>query len=392
MKILITTDCYLFNTGGITGSVLALCSGLRRLGHQVKTLSSSNCGRSFSDGDDFYLKSIPAFYYPDMRTSFAVRDPLIKELEEWGPDIVHIQTEGTARRMGLRIAKRCGGSVVMTCHTDYGHYVFGKYKSSPAVRGLSRIAGKILYRRSDRVVAPSEKAASFPFLDSVRDRTSVVPNGLETEKYQKHLPPDERRAFRESLGIGERTGALLILSRLSKEKNVRELISYLPGLLKVDPDIKLLVVGDGPDKKNLERLTEKLKLEDHVVFTGKIPAGDVWLYYDASDLFVSASTFEVHSMSYLEALANGLPLLCRADEALSGVLEHGENGMIYRTEAEFSDFVLRILRDEDMRADMRRRSLRTAEGFSSGAFADAMIKVYEDALAGYKNRDANGKR
>ena len=47
---------------------------------------------------------------------------------------------------------------------------------------------------------------------------------------------------------------------------------------------------------------------------------------------------------------------------------------------------------EDMRADMKRRSLRTAEGFSSGAFADAMIKVYEDALAGYKNRDANGKR
>ncbi len=73
MKILITTDCYLFKTGGITASVLALCAGLRRLGHEVKTLSSSNCSKSFRNGDDCFIKSVPAFYYPDMRMSFAAR-------------------------------------------------------------------------------------------------------------------------------------------------------------------------------------------------------------------------------------------------------------------------------------------------------------------------------
>ena len=85
-------------------------------------------------------------------------------------------------------------------------------------------------------------------------------------------------------------------------------------------DIRLLIVGDGPYKKKLEKQAEKLQLRDSVIFSGRIPAEDVWRYYDAGDLFVSASTFEVHSMSYLEALASGLHMLCWADEYLTGVL------------------------------------------------------------------------
>ena len=380
MKILISTDCYLFNIGGITASVLALCTGLRSLGHAVKTLSLSNCNKSFRDGDDYYIKSFPAFYYPGMRMSFAMRDPLLKELEEWDPDLIHIQTEGSPRWMSLKISKHSGAPIVMTCHTDYGHYVFGKYKSLPPVRAIMSNAGKFLYRQAVRVTVPSQKAADFPFLQSVQDRLTVIPNGMETENYQKHLPEHERRAFRASLGIGDNMGTLVTVSRLSKEKNVGELISLLPGLLKKDPAVKLLIVGDGPHKKKLEKLTEKLRICDSVIFTGRIPSEDVWRYYDAGDLFVSASTFEVHSMSYLEALANGLPLLCRADEALIGVLEHNENGMVYHNESEFTDFALQILHQKKLREDMGRCSLRKAMDFTCEAFASSMLAVYREAL------------
>ena len=380
MKILISTDCYVFNTGGITASVLVLCAGLRRRGHEVKTLSLSDRNTSFRDKDDYFIRSFPAFYYPGMRMSFAVRDPLLSELEEWGPDLIHIQTEGTPRRMALAIGRRCGAPVVMTCHTDYGHFVFGRYRSLSPVKGILRTAGRILYRQADRVTAPSRKAAGFPFLYSVRDRLTVVPNGMETEKYKKHMPEDERRAFRASLGIGDRAGVLVTVSRLSKEKNVQELISFLPGLIKKAPDSKLLIVGDGPYRKALEKLTDTLRLSDSVVFAGRIPPQDVWRWYDAGDLFVSASTFEVHSMSYLEALASGLPLLCRADDALEGVLEQEKNGLIYHSEEEFDDFAARILGDGILRTDMGRCSSLKAEDFSSDSFADAMLSVYEDAI------------
>ncbi len=382
MKILIATDCYRFNTGGITASVLALCAGLRRRGHEVRTLSLSDRHKSFRDGDDFTIKSFPAFYYPGMRVSFAKRDPLIRELEEWSPDLIHIQTEGSARRFALRIGKRCGAPLVMTCHTDYGHFLFGRYKSLAPVKGALRLAGKILYRRADRVTAPSRKAAAFPFLDSARERLTVVPNGMETEKYQKRFSPEERRAFRASLGIGERAGVLAVVSRLSREKNVGELISFLPALLKKEPDAVLLVAGDGPYRKKLEKQTKKAGLGAHVVFTGRIPPDEVWRCYAAGDLFVSASTFEVHSMSYLEALAGGLPMLCRADDALEGVLDDRNNGFVYHDEAEFVDFAVRILKDPAMREEMGRNSARKAQDFSCDAFADAMLAVYESALAG----------
>ena len=368
-----------------------MCNGLRRRGHEVKTLSLSDCNKSFRDKDDYYIKSFPAFYYPGMRMSFAMRDPLLKELEEWKPDVVHIQTEGSPRSMALKISKHCNIPVVMTCHTDYGHFVFGKYKSLPPAKKLLQVVGKCLYRQADRVTAPSQKAAEFPFIYSTRDRLTVIPNGMNIEKYQKHFSEAERSAFRKSLGIDDSTGVLVNASRLSKEKNFQELISFIPILLEKGIDTKLLIVGDGPYKKKLEKLADKLQLRDSVIFTGRVPSEDVWRYYDAGDLFVSASTFEVHSMSYLEALANGLPLLCRADDALIGVLEDNKNGMIYHTETEFVDYASQILCNDELQKEMGLRSMKKAEDFSSDAFAGAMLSVYEDAIIKKTNKSGDRK-
>ena len=380
MKILIATECYINNLGGITASVLALSKGLRRLGHEVRTLSLANGNRSFREGDDYFIRSFPAFYYPDMRFSFAVNDPLLKELEAWGPDIIHVQTEGSARFFSLRIMKRCRVPMVMTCHTDYGVFVFGKMSSLPPVKALMSGVGHVLYRHAARLTVPSVKAAEFPFLRRLESRITVVPNGLETEKYANRFSEEERQEFRLSLGIDRRTGVLVSVSRLSREKNIRELISFLPELRKLRRDVKLLIVGDGPDREYLEKMTDRPDLRNHVIFAGRIPSEEVWQYYAAGDIFVSASTFEVHSMSYLEAMANGLPLLCRDDASLSGVLEHEKNGLIYHSRQEFVRYACRLLSDDGLRSAMAARSAAIAEGFSVDAFASAMIEVYTDAI------------
>ena len=380
MKILIATDSYKFNTGGITASVLALCSGLRKKGYEVKVLSPSSSHKSFRDGDDYFIKSVPAFYYPGMRIAFSLHDPLIKELEAWCPDVIHVQTEGAAFLISKIIMKCCDAPIVMTCHTDYAHFVFGRLRSFPLIKAFMRGVGKTLYRKAAKVIAPSQKAGNFAFLQSIKERMAVIPNGIELEKYQKTLSLPEKQALRKSLGIDDRTKVIVSISRLSKEKNIRELIAFFSLLLKKMPDVKLLIVGDGPDRSHLERQAEKLNITDNIIFAGRVPASDVWRYYNISDIFVSASTFEVHSMSYLEALAQGLPLLCRADDALIGVLEHGCNGMIYHSQQEFSDFAYKILSDDEIRESMGQKSLEKAECFSSDAFADSVMKIYKDAM------------
>ena len=102
MKILIATDSYKFHTSGVTASILALCAGLRNMGNEVKVLSPSDCRKSFRDGDDYFIKSIPAFYYPGMRFAVSHNDSLIKGLEAWNPDVIHIQTEGSAYTMSKK--------------------------------------------------------------------------------------------------------------------------------------------------------------------------------------------------------------------------------------------------------------------------------------------------
>ena len=380
MKILIATECYIHNLGGITSSILALCDGLRRRGHEVKTLSLSNRNLSYRDGEDYFIRSFPAFYYPGLRMSFARKDPLLHELEAWDPDIIHVQTEGTARRFSIRIMKHCHAPLIMTCHTDYGHYLFGRLRFFPPVKTLLSVVGYALYRQATLLTVPSLKAKEFPFLQLLKSEITVIPNGMETGKYRNRFTEQERQAFRLSLGIDEHTKVLVSVTRLSKEKNIRELISFLPELLNKGLNVKLLIVGDGPERANLEELTDKLQLQNSVIFVGRIPSEEVWRYYAAGDIFVSASTFEVHSMSYLEAMANGLPLLCREDSALRGVLEHGKNGLIYHNQEEFVDFACRLLCDDELRSGMADFSCKKAEDFSSDAFASSMLKVYTEAI------------
>lgn len=380
MKILIATDSYKFNTGGVTASVLALSEGLRRRGHEVKVLSPSKNRKSFRDGDDYYIKSVPAFYYQDMRIAFSIHDPLLKELEAWQPDVIHVQTEGSAYILSKKIMKHCGALLVMTCHTDYAHYVFGGLRYFPPVKAFMCGVGRILYKRADKVIAPSQKAADFAFLHSVKKRLTVIPNGMELEKYRKKLSESEKHLLRKSLGIDDSAKIMVSVSRQSKEKNIRELIAFLPSVLRKMPNVRLLLVGDGPCRDQLEKQAEKLKLKDNIIFTGRVPSEEVYRYYGIGDIFVSASKFEVHSMSYLEALAQGLPLLCRADDALIGVLEHNYNGMIYHSEKEFSDFACKMLDDDGMRKSMGQKSHEKSERFSDDTFALSVMRLYEGAL------------
>ena len=380
MKILITTDFYKHNLGGVMTSILALCAGLRTQGHEVRILTLSDHDASYREGDDYFIRSAAAYYAPGMRVSFAFHDPLIKELIDWRPDSIHAQSEATTLTMAMKIRKRCGAPLLMTCHTDYACYVFGKAKDVPVIKALAKVVGAVFYRSADRIVVPSKKALSFPFLSKVKDRLVVIPNGIELKKYCQILYPNEKKELCRTLGIPGNARILICASRLSKEKNIGELISFLPPLLEKVPQALLLIVGEGPERKHLEKQAERLHIKDHVIFAGRIPFEDMWRYYALSDIFVSASVFELHSMSYLEAMAEGLPLLCREDEALDGVLEAGKNGLIYQDRESFLKHAEKLLTDSKFRKQMRAGSAEKAETFSSDDFARSVLSLYETVI------------
>lgn len=151
----------------------------------------------------------------------------------------------------------------MTLHTDYAHYVFGRYKNMKLLRAFVSFLGKVYYRNADVVILPSEKATGYPQVEKVREKLAIVPNGIKLERLQKTL----------------------------------------------FPAVKLLIVGDGPQRSTLEKYCDNNGLSESVCFTGNIPYDEVYRYYSLGDVFISASSFENMPLTYLEAMACGLPLL-----------------------------------------------------------------------------------
>ena len=377
MKVLIATDCYTFQTGGITTVVVALEKGLRERGHEVKVLALSNTCKSYREGDSYYVGSLPFPDYPEHRFSFNLKDPLIKELIEWSPDLIHIHTEFTVCRMAKHIARKTSAPIVMTTHTDFEYFNFGRFRNTAFVTWLGKSWGKGVYKEAVKVVVPSVKAKSFAHLLPHQDKVVVIPNGIETERYRKPFSAEEKKSLMDKAGFTDNGHTLVMITRLSKEKNVIEILEYLPSLISLVPDVQLAVVGDGPDRKRLEKFAAEHNLAGHVFFAGRIDPDEVYKYYNIGDAFVSASLFELHSMSYLEAMSVGLPLVCREDMSLRGVLDDGVNGYIYETEQEFAEKTARLLNDKELRDKMSRAAYKKADDTDVGRFIDNTLALYE---------------
>ena len=134
---------------------------------------------------------------------------------------------------------------------------------------------------------------------------------------------------RRALGIGDDDQVLLNLGRLGGEKNLGELLTLFAQARQENDNLKFLIVGDGPAREELEHQAKKLGVEKDVIFTGMVDPSEVQNYYQLGDIFVSASTSETQGLTYIDAAANGLPLLCRQDDCLTDVLQEGKNGYEY---------------------------------------------------------------
>jgi len=118
-----------------------------------------------------------------------------------------------------------------------------------------------------------------------------------------------------------------------------------------------------------------------VIFTGMVEPSQVYKYYQLGDIFVSASTSETQGLTYVEAAANGLPLLCRRDPCLDGVLVEGCNGYEYEAEEEFCEILDTILHNPDWRQSAGAQGAQIAAVFDKSHFADTIEQLYESVTS-----------
>ncbi len=381
MKILMTTDWYAPTVNGVVTSVLNLRRGLEALGHEVRVLTLSQTPYSRCEDGVTYIGAVGAgLVYPGARLRTAPGRELVTELVAWRPDVVHSQCEFSTFLLARKIAAAVGAPLVHTYHTvyeDYTHYF------SPSRRwGRAAVAAfsRWVVGQTACTIVPTAKVRTLLEGYEVERPVHVVPTGIDLSRFEKPCDPARLAALRQELDIPAGNFVMVSVGRLAAEKNIEELLNHTAALER--PDVTLLLVGDGPYRAALEGRVRALGLEKTVRFAGMVPPEQVPDYYRLGDVFVSASTSETQGLTYVEALAAGVPALCRRDPCLVGVVVDGVNGWQFRDGAEFRTGVARLLKDPGLREEMSKAAAELARReFSIEMFARRTAAVYAQALS-----------
>jgi len=381
MKILITTDLYAIKTNGVVTSVRNLCSELEQKGHDVRILTISEKMASHSEGNVYYIRSLPlGVVYPNVRVPATFRHRLIRELIDWKPDVIHSQCELFSFQFALHIARRTGAPIVHTYHTMYEHYMAYVLPSRKLGSHVVRFLSRKRLKKVDKVIVPTRKVEETLLGYGIKQSISVVPSGISLEQHRQRISLEERAENRRALGIRDDQLVLVNIGRLGTEKNVDELLQLFTEAIAKNENLVFLIVGDGPAKGELEHLAEKLGIAERVIFTGMVAPAEVQNYYQLGDLFVSASTSETQGLTYIEAAANGLPLLCREDKCLQDVIQQGENGYAYTSAAEFLESIDAIIANPEWRINAAKRSEEIASAYDRCNFGTAVEAIYKSVI------------
>ncbi len=388
MKVLITTDWYAPTINGVVTSVLNLRRELEALGHEVRVLTLSQTPYSRQEDGVTYIGAISAgSIYPGARLRTAPGRELLMDLAVWRPDVVHSQCEFSTFFIARKLAAAVGAPLVHTYHTvyeDYTHYF------SPSRRwGRAAVAAfsRWVVGQTACVIAPTAKVRSLLEGYRVGRPIHVVPTGIDLSRFAAPTPPQRLAALRRRLGIPDGDLVMVSVGRLAEEKGLDELLAHTAALGR--QDVTLLLVGDGPYRAALERHVRALGLEERVRFAGMVAPEEVVDYYRLGDVFVSASTSETQGLTYLEALAAGVPALCRRDPCLTGVVVDGINGWQFQDGAGFRTGIARLLKDPQLREEMSRAAAElAARDFSAQTFARRMASIYQQVLGAPRPRAA----
>lgn len=388
MRIGLFTDAYLPDINGVVSSVATLKEALEAQGHTVYVIS--NHKGSNIEMKDHILRlgglELKKFYGYKMSSPIQIRAEKI--VREMNLDVIHVQTEAGVGIFARQMAKQLHIPLVYTYHTmyeDYTHYV--NPLDFETVERMGRLAirslSKILGNHAQAVIAPSEKTKQALIQYGVTTPIYIVPTGLDLSLFDKdRLDPQKIAQIRLSVGLSDQDHVIVFVGRIAKEKTIDMPIRAISK--SQDPHLHLVIVGGGTDEAYYKMIAKECHVEDRVHFLGRQPKEDIPYYYAAFDAFVSASLSETQGMTYLEALATGLPIFGRRDEVLDGLLEEGKSGFYFDDEDELvKKWEQFFLLSENEREAMRKICVEKTKPYSTKMFASKALAVYAQAIDDY---------
>ena len=348
MRIAIFTETYLPQINGVVTHIKILKEGLEALGHTVLFVTAD------SKAHTHYLKdnvlhcpahNLKRIYNLDLAS--PVSRTRLKYLREFRPDIIHVHNEFSIGLSGMAIAKILKVPLVYTLHTMYDDYIYyiAPKPLIPLTKKLSHRYFRMFPQNAAVVTGPSKKCQEYTYEIGSDKKVEVIPNPVELDAFAPQTStPQQRAQIREQYHIPQDATVACFVGRLGREKSVDVLLRFWAQEMKPQDNMRLLIIGDGPEKEPLEQLAQQLGITDTVVFTGKVLHPDLPPYVHTCDIYVTASLSDTNSISMLEGMAGGLPVLQLYDELNADQVTDGVNGYMFRDAAEMGQR-LRQIRD-----------------------------------------------
>ncbi len=383
LRIGLFSDAYYPIISGVTISIDTLSKELIKLGHEVIIITNGHELATFSENVvRFEGTRLPMKGMREFRIGKVTRRK-VDEIGKLNLDIIHCHTEFSMGRLGRKAAKKFDIPVVHTYHTmyeDYIHFISKVFRSP--LRLLSKMYSKSFADSADEVVFPTAKVKNAFDGYGYEKASHVIPTGIYLERFRRiNYKQEYFEELRNRLGIKEDDFVLLFLGRMSREKSVESLIIEFKKITKTKDNVKLLLVGGGPDLNHFKDLAYDLGVSDKLICTGMVPVQDVGLYYQISDLFVNFSITETQGLTYIEALASGVPLLVKYDDNLEGVIKPGENGFAFCDDLDFVPLFNKIYNNESLFKQITENSGNACiNKFSAENYALNILKIYISLL------------
>lgn len=390
MRIGLFTDTYPPYINGVSTSVMMLKNGLEKLGHTVYVVTVNSESFSYRSEDNVLMIPGVPIGILDYRLTSLYPMKAKKIIKSWNLDVIHSHTEFGVGSFARFFSKQYNIPLVHTYHTMYEEYIYyitKGYFDGPSKKLVEYLTLFLCDKTVEELIVPTKKAYDlFKNKYKVKRNVHIIPTGIDVKRfYKENIDKKEKEALRKDIGLNKNDYVVMFVGRIAKEKNIEFLINAHKKLIKKNKNAKLVIVGDGPDVKDLFELVDKNKLNKNVIFTGKVSWDKVPIYYALCDVFVTSSTSETQGLTVIEAMAASKPVVAIKDESFEIVIENEKNGLFFTNEKEYINLIEKLYNDKEYANKIGRKACDKAKLYSEKAYAKNVLEIYNMVI----KRDTN---
>lgn len=384
LRVAVVTETYPPEINGVALTLQRVVEGLRLRDHDVQLVRPRQGGDSEAGHgarSDVLLKGFPIPRYPHLQLGMPSRRQLEPLWTMQRPDVVHIATEGPLGWSALRVARKLRIPVTSDFRTNFhaysSHYGMG-WLSKPIMAYLRRF-----HNQTASTMVPTRSLADR-LAEAGFERLQVVARGVDTQLFQPTLRDASLRA---SWGATDATPVWICVGRLAKEKNLALLLRAYAQIRLQRPDVKLVLVGDGPARPELQAQAPD------VIFTGALDRNTLARYYASADIFGFPSQTETFGNVVLEAMASGLAVVAFNYAAAAEHIEPGHNGLLAQLDDDegFVQQLISLTRDDTLRAGLRQAAHATAMRCDWAGIVAQVEGVLMNAISSHATGPAGGR-